>query len=384
MIAFLIGSLDVRGGTHKQLLKLLDYTYNKRIPFIVVTNIYDEKKTYPGFLKYKDLIKIIGIPYTCSHKTFFSKIRAYISFSARLKQLIKDADIINIHDNGFEKYFPVLGSKKIYWQINDLPYYFTVGNCKNSEVRHAWIKKILLRILLHNVTDITVNVGKNKERVRKYLHRDAKVFYCGIDPIKINRNMSETLERLQNRKINLLTSGVFFEYRNYETQIQVVKKLLFMGYDVRLNIIGSTSLDTQYALKIRNMIKEDELENHITICGQVDEERFESLHNNSDIFLFVNIDQSWGLAVFEAMSCGIPVIVSNSVGATDILSDKINSIFVNPIDVDDIVNQILSLASNKDSYIKLSNASKDFCSRYSWDEAYSSKLISLMLDNECF
>lgn len=380
MIAFLIGSLDVRGGTHKQFLKLLDYTYSQNISFIVVTTNYDENKTYPGFLKYKDLIKTIEL-YSSQSETFFSKIKSYISFSARLKQLIKDSDIINIHDNGFEKFFPILGSRKIYWQINDLPYYFTVGNCKNNKVRYAWIRKVLLSFLIHNVTDITVNVSKNRERVRKYLHRDAKVFYCGIDAIRINRNINETIERLQKRKINLLTSGVFFEYRNYETQIWVVKKLLSMGYDVHLNIIGSTLSDFQYATKIENMIRDNQLESNITICGQVDEDKFESLHKNSDVFLFINIDQSWGLAVFEAMSCGIPVIVSESVGATEILSDKENSIFVNPIKIDEIVGQILNLVSNKDLYMELSNASKDFCSKYSWDEAYSSKLISLMLNN---
>lgn len=379
MIAFLINSLNVRGGTHKQFLKLLDYAYNQKVSFVIVTNCYDESKTYSGFLKYKDKIRIIGIS-SSQHRTFFSKMGTYISYSARLRQLTKDADIINIHDNGFEKYFPIFASKKIYWQINDLPYYFAVGNCKNLIVGFAWIKKILLKILIHNVTDITVNVSKNRERVRKYLHRDAKVFYCGIEPILINRDINETLERFQNKKIKLLTSGIFFDYRNYETQIQVVKKLLSMGYDVHLNIIGSTFSDFQYATKIENLIRENQLERNVTICGQVDEQKFKYLHSNSDVFLFINIDQSWGLAVFEAMSCGIPVIVSESVGATEILSDKVNSIFVNPIDTDEIVNQIVNLVSNKDLYIKLSDVSRNFYLEYTWDEVYSSKLISLMLN----
>ena len=35
---------------------------------------------------------------------------------------------------------------------------------------------------------------------------------------------------------------------------------------------------------------------------------------------FVDIDQSWGLAVFEAASIGIPIVLSKSVGATELLS----------------------------------------------------------------
>ena len=146
-----------------------------------------------------------------------------------------------------------------------------------------------------------------------------------------------------------------------------------------LNIIGSTELNKEYANSIRKMVSNEGLAEHITICGQVNEEEFEQLHQNSDLFLFVNIDQSWGLAVFEAMSCSIPVIVSRSVGATEILTDETNAIFVDPIDSDEIADAIISLMCNEDVYIQLANTSSVFHNLYSWDNAYCSKMIDLMI-----
>ena len=49
MIAFLINDLDIRGGTHKQFLKMLDYMSSTEIDFIVITRVLDFDKTFPGF-----------------------------------------------------------------------------------------------------------------------------------------------------------------------------------------------------------------------------------------------------------------------------------------------------------------------------------------------
>ena len=87
---------------------------------------------------------------------------------------------------------------------------------------------------LKYVKDISVNVGKNAERVKEYFHRDAHVFYCGIEPVCIDKNTEETFKRFAEKKINILSSGHFFTYRNYETQIKVVKWLQNKGYDVQL------------------------------------------------------------------------------------------------------------------------------------------------------
>ena len=46
MIAFLIGDLAMRGGTHKQFLKLLQYAVKEQVDFFVITLHLDFDKTY--------------------------------------------------------------------------------------------------------------------------------------------------------------------------------------------------------------------------------------------------------------------------------------------------------------------------------------------------
>lgn len=379
MIAFLIGELDIRGGTHKQFLKLLDYTSKRTDDFKIITYRVDYAKTYPGFAKYKDKI------YTIPDAQF--RFRQPINSISRIKEsrrelrkLLENVDIINVHDCGMEFLFPEFKHKKMVWQVNDLPGAFALGASsrqKQNSLKNRLLKKLYVRYSRY--ADIfTVNVNKNRDRISNVFNRDARVLYCGIEPVGVTSNTDESLQRFDSRKINILSSGVFLPYRNYETQIRVVKLLVKKGIDVHLRIIGSTSLNPAYAESIRRMIDEDGLADRITICGMVDEDRFRELHEQSDLFMFINIDQSWGLAVFEAMSCGIPVIVSNSVGATEILTDNENAIFVNPTDENEIADRIISLMNNPEKYRKLSEVSSEFHENYTWDSAYSSKMFELL------
>lgn len=373
MIAFLINELDIRGGTHKQFLKLLDYTERQGEPFYIITRRVDYSKTYPDFKKYENRIRLF--PFERLSKNPFDLLKQM----RLLRRMVADAECINVHDGGFDVLFPAFRGKKVVWQVNDMPYCFKYGASANTEI--TFRRQILKRYLIlcnRYVTDFCVNVTKNAERIKEAFRRDAHVFYCGIEPIVIKRNIESTFERFKERKIHILSSGVFFPYRNYETQIEVVENLRNLGIDATLKIIGSTSLSKDYASKIQSLIEERSLSKYITICGQVDEDEFCRLHKDADIFIFVNIDQSWGLAVFEAMSCGLPVVVSNSVGATEILTHSENAVFIDPKDCETIVAAIQQLMGDENYYRRISDNAGRFHTQYTWDNAYCSKMLDLI------
>lgn len=380
MIAFLIGDLSVRGGTHKQFLKLLEYTEAQGEPFFVVTFEYLPEKTYPGFSRYADRIRVVPLRHGGG---LISKLTNKWAMLKQLRQAVHDADIINIHDLGFEQLLWAFRGKRVVWQINDLPYCFKVGV---SKTKATWKDRLLCHLIRTTankyVDAISVNVTKNAERIAACFGRKAEVFYCGIEPIGLARDSVATEERRQRRAINLLSSGVFMPYRNYETQVEVVEQLVALGIDTRLNIIGSTALCPEYVEQVRALIATKHLEERITICGMVDEADFVRLHTEADVFLFINIDQSWGLAVFEAMSCGMPVLVSNSVGATEILQDGEHAIFVEPTQADGISREIIRLLDDKAHYDGISDKAKHFHHRYTWEEAYCAPMLRLVKEGK--
>lgn len=379
-VAVVINDLMVRGGTHKQVLRLCEYLRDKNIDYQVFTKDYDATKTYPDFLNHP--ITVLDRVTKGLNEKSINKIqelmRKFKEDKALLELIPDDIDIVNIHDNGIV--WLMLWSKtkkfaKVVWQINDLPVCFRVWESK-AIINSLYCKllRIVYRNIVKRVDAITVNVTKNKDRVIENLHQNAYVFWCGVD-------LNKKLERHhfpKKRKIyHILSTGVFFERRNYLTLIDVIQELRTRNIAVQLDIIGSTELDKQYAKKVYKHIQELKLEYLVTIWGQVDEQKYNELYNQADLFVFINVNQSWGLAVFEAMSCGLPTIVSNSVGAIELLNDREDSIIVDPMDVNQISNVVQSLLSDEEMYEYISNNAYIAVKEYTWDNLYSSKMLRL-------
>ena len=381
-VAVLINELNIRGGTHKQVLRLCQYLKNCGDDVTIYTRVYNINNTYPEF---KD-IKVVVFEKKAEKEriskfVLWEKIEKLFLIDKTANNILNsielDTDIINVHDMGFQRVMYLAKRKRkcpVVWQINDLPTCFRVGFAKNVK-DSVTLKgqRIIERFLAKKIDRITVNVSKNKENINRYYKKDAKVFFCGVDT---NNKLQEHHYKKYNC-INLLTMGVFYPHRNYEILVPIIENLLRSNLNVHLDIIGSTDNDLAYSKKIIDMINEKKLQKYITIWGQVDENTYSMLFNKANIFLFLNVNQSWGLAVFEAMSCGLPTLVSNSVGAIELLNDGKDAVIVNPFDIDEICKQIKMIMSNSELYERLSKNALEQTSKFTWDNLYSSKMRQL-------
>lgn len=369
-VAVMVNELTIRGGTHKQVLRLCEFLKNQKVDFTLFTKELNYDLTYPEFGKF-DIVSVKDVSTS-------DKGRQYAIF-----KLVKKAyDIVNIHDGGFEFLIILLkrfSKSKIVWQINDLPGTFDYRRNPGVELKVTndnllkKIKRKLFQRIGKRVEVITVNVTKNRKRVQACFDRDAEVLYCGVD---FNTSLV-VHEYLNDKKIRLLSTGVFFPFRNYETLLYVVRELKTIGYDVELKIIGATTWDKEYSAKIIAMISELEIQNNVFVLGQVNEKEYVSVYNDSEIFLFMNINQSWGLAVFEAMSCGLPVIVSDSVGAIELLHNNYDSIILSPSDVSGIVAAIVKLKNDFNFYNMISKNAVIAVSQYTWENMYCKKMLDI-------
>lgn len=381
-IAVVVNELDVRGGTHKQVLRLCQYLKKNNANFVLCTKVYDSEKTYPEFKDFDILYLQTKSKYRESAgKNIFKRISNYVSDNKEDRELYslipRDVDIINVHDCCLERFIKmaITDNKKVVWQINDLDPAFMVGAAKNQKDSFYNVRRrIKIRNIAQKVNRITVNVTKNAERVKKSLRKEATVLYCGVDE---NKALVKHCYKENLGEFRLLSMGVFLPYRNYEVLIVVLKQLREKGVNIRLDIIGSTALDKTYTNKIRELIDNNNLNQHIKIWGQVDDKDYIDLFNKANAFAFINIDQSWGLAVFEAMSCGLPTIVSNSVGAVELLNNGKDSIIVNPTDVNEICTVIERLMIDSNYYNEISNSAARAVKEYTWDALYSSKMFEI-------
>ena len=369
-IAVIVNELNIRGVTHKQVLRLCQYLKKNNIDFVLCTKIYENAKTYKEFENF-DIISLYNE--NLNLKNYGQKYDNQNLFNI----IPDDIDIFNVHDNQLNSliYLALRKKKKIVWQINDLPSAFHVGvNKKSNSLIKDNLTKLAIRYMVKKINVITVNVSKNRDRVKNSMKKNAEVLYCGVD---INKRLKKHSFFDFGEEFNLLSMGVFLPYRNYEILILSIEKLRREGCKIRLDIIGNIETDIQYTKKIQNMIIERKIEKYVKIWGQVDDDTYDKLFNVANAFAFINIEQSWGLAVFEAMSAGLPTIVSNSVGAIELLHHNIDAIIVDSQDIDEICKILKKLMTDEAYYNSISDESARAVKEFTWDKLYSSKMLEI-------
>jgi len=218
-------------------------------------------------------------------------------------------------------------------------------------------------------------MGKNKALVKSIYRRPAHVFYPGIDRSRRVKDIEDF-----HSPIRLVTTSVLLPYRRIEDIIKAMYILKKRRIEVTLDIIGACNYSrkgVRYYERLQSLVSRSGLHEKVRFLGQIDSEKMEDIWMHSDVFLFVNHMQSWGLAVFEAMSAGLPVIVSSTVGATEILEANSNVIIVEPKNPEAIADAIITLRADKGYRNAMINNALSLVAEYKWDSTYAANMLNL-------
>jgi len=370
-VAIYVSELDVKGGTHKQVSRLAQHLQHKGYNVLIVSPHYVKGLGYPEF----DKFQILTVPGPLTHG-ILGKVRSLLK-AVWLAIKMPQVDIVNLHDNRcivFGAVSKILGKgKKHVWQINDLHPSFRVG-AHNNQLK----KKLRERIMQHAnrcwgswVDAITVNVGKNQSRVKEHLHQDALLMYCGVDFPTDNFTVLPAAE-----PVKLLSIGVFFSYRNYETLVDgCAWANQSLSVPIELTIVGDTRYEPGYVKKIRERASLRAVS--LTIREGLSQEELDQQIAGSHAFAFINVDQSWGLSVFEAAARATPIILSKSAGASELLKDKPGFMMVDPMSAQEIAEAILALAMNPVKMESMGAMAQETVKGMSWEGMYCSPVESL-------
>lgn len=370
-VAIYVRELDVKGGTHKQVLRLAQHLSYQGHDIHIITSFYVRGRGYSDFDKLQ-VIKLSG-PMSLG---ILGRVRSIFK-AVWLAIKMPYVDIINLHDSGcivFGVVSKILGKgKKYVWQINDLNKAFRVGAHSNqvmNTLREKYIR-LVNRCWASLVDVITVNVEKNQSRVRDHLYRDAILMYCGVDFPSINFSVLPAADPFK-----LLSVGVFFSYRNYETLIDgCALANQCLSVPLELTIVGDTRYAPEYVRFVRD--RAYALNVSLAIREELTEEELDRQIGESHAFAFVNVDQSWGLSVFEAAARATPVILSKSVGASELLYNKPGFMMVDPMSAQEIAGAILGLALNPTKMELMGAMAQETVKGMSWKTMYCSPVESL-------
>lgn len=139
-------------------------------------------------------------------------------------------------------------------------------------------------------------------------------------------------------------TGQMSEHKGHEDLLTALSIVIKSNNKVRL-VIGGKVIEPFYS-KLCSMLRSLAISEYVFFSGWMED--VNDFFKNIDVFLLASRhDEGYGLVVAQAMVNGLPVIITNSGGAVEIVEDGVSGFIVPKKDVNKLADAILLLSSDE-------------------------------------
>lgn len=294
----------------------------------------------------------------------------HYSLSEQLKffKILKKEKLDLMFFTHFNK--PLLYRQPFIVTIHDLTLTFYPGK-KMNKLHHRLAYNLLIRNATRRSRAVIAVSENTKNDLQKHLKipkEKVHVTYLGISPeFKILnspqdlKNIKSTLKKYKIEKPFLLYTGVWRSHKNLPTMINGFAEAkekasknpnLNNLKDLKLLITGK---ENPHYPEVKQTVKDLKLQDQVIFPGFVSEEELVHLHNAAEAYVIPSFYEGFGIPPLEAMSCGTPVIASNSSCIPEVCG-KENALFFDPNNSKELTDQIIKLCSESAESKKIKNS----------------------------
>ena len=169
---------------------------------------------------------------------------------------------------------------------------------------------------------------------------------------------------LSSSDVVVLFVGMNFEIKRLDLVIQGIAGLVTKdrrSYRLKLLVVGKGNKK-----RYLTMAHELRIDNRVIFAGVMQE--VEKYYLASDIFAMPSRFDTFGLAVLEAMMAGLPVLITQRVGARDLVEPGVHGFILkeepSPMDV----TEKLALFMKKENRLKMGENAKKLAMQYTWEK----------------
>lgn len=119
---------------------------------------------------------------------------------------------------------------------------------------------------------------------------------------------------------------------------------------------------------VNKKINEMNLNNRVKLIGYVSDDELPLLYSLASVFCYVSFEEGFGLPPLEAMSSGVPVVVSNSSSLPEVCGDA--GYYVDPYSPKDIAEKITLALKDKDLRKEKIASGLERVKKFTWQNSF--------------
>ena len=280
----------------------------------------------------------------------------------RLMSILKDNDIIIM--NGYTNIvFIILFLLNIWYKKPigiDSDTQLVVPDNKIKRIA----KSLYLNLIFRNphIFGLAGGTVTHKDLFRHYGMAENRIF---LMPMMVNNEKFAFTRDNKNEIFKFLYVGRIVSVKNIQILLDAFVRNFKDDPKVELHIVGIGELLQSYKTTYSTY-------KNIVFEGSKYGKELADVYRKADAFVLPSAFEPWGLVVNEAMSAGLPCIVSDQVGAAWDLVDEKNTGFIFKYDnIEDLSDKMKTISSDSELYMKFSRNSYRMMHNYWNYELYT-------------
>ncbi len=307
--------------------------------------------------------------------------RYYLEAPAIASLIAPDTEMLNPHEwlaHRAAALFTRRHKVPVVWSYNDPSGWHRDGNRKFHlplENLFGWFDTRLV----NRFAGLTTLDHRMQAVARSSFSTPAHIIRSGVDSRFFDQPQgAPTANAARAPGLRLLSVGVLFPHRRFEDAIRAFHRAREGNANWSYEIIGSPRFSPAYGAFLRALVRELDLDAEVSLRFEtVSEDQLEAAFGSADALIFPNEDQTWGLAVLEAMARSLPVVVSRGAGVHEVLTDGVNALLVDVRQPDQIATAIKRLAHEPALRVALGSAGRRLVRESYTSQHYAIEMLRL-------
>jgi glycosyltransferase involved in cell wall biosynthesis len=203
----------------------------------------------------------------------------------------------------------------------------------------------LSAIFSYKIVNVSAELFQSSNFVNRNLFKFKNIVIHNGIPIKKSLSSGKNIG-------NMIMVGRLSAVKNYDYALEIVQQCKLKGTRLHLNIIG----DGPEKVRLQEMVSKQGLNSEITFLGDRDD--VHKLLCESDIFLMTSTSEGHSIALLEAVAAGLPCLVSDVGGNSEIITDGYNGYVIKLENLNGFVESLARLMSDRSLWSVFSENSR--------------------------
>ena len=220
----------------------------------------------------------------------------------------------------------------------------------DSRIIKRVAKKLIISKILKNASAIIVTCKSERDDLSTSLQSKAYIINYGATIGAKSVSLKSQLD-IESSAIRIMFSGRFDKKKNLPLLLKAMPEILNFHHDLILDIAGSGT--AREVSNIKKIVSKLQLSNNVEFHGWIDQNEMSELFNSTRLLVLPSSNENFAIVVSEALSMGVPCVISKFVGTSDIVAKHHAGEIINELTPSAIAAEVIKvLSGDKNAYKK--------------------------------